>query len=182
MINNVGYYFLSSIFSETYTIEDDYDYDPMTSANNSKWDYPSTVSHTHSSNGVTLSASSWDGMAHIQAFPIPSSVEYEVTNKSSGTTGYVNIWEVLGDGNTIKLQSQLNSNNALYFSTDNTNYTFASNLGVYAWKIYSDKIEVYKDGNLVKSYSTSLSSAYILFTPSPLNQNFTFKNFKVKPL
>lgn len=157
----------------------------MTS-NSNKWSIGNGVNTAYSSNGVTLTCSSWNGMSYTAQLTNPVIIEYEITANGGDNTAYINFWSSNNfsvDAN-IKFQTHwINASSKLQCDTDNTSYTLPNGVkGKYQYKIYSDRIELYKDSSLVKSYSTS-GIKYVKFTSgSGTNRTFTFKDFKVKPL
>ena len=182
-----GYYCM--FVSVTYGIQDCTDFDSMTSSSN-KWSVETGVNTSYSNNGVSLSCASWNGMSYATQLNNPSIIEYEITSVSIGSSTeigvFVNFWSSndFSEDSNIKFQTNwLKSEQKLYCKENTTKYSLPNGVtGKYLYKIYSDRIELYKDDTLVISYSTT-NIKYVKFTSGNNNDKmFTFKNFKIKPL
>jgi len=119
----------------------------------------------------------------------PCEVDFEITAISSGTSndsGYISLWQTTSTSTASQQRyNQYYSSSNLKISKDNVlNNTVAvsSKTGVYKLKIYSDKIETYKDGTLLNTMTYSNASGYLSFTGGNANRYLTIKDLKIKPL
>ena len=166
--------------SKTYEVQDCKDYDALTS-DTGKWTKDSGTTVSYASTGATVRNSGWGALKYSTVLTAPTEIEYEMVSAESTAFGYVGLWTNISDGNTNQFQYHLTSDNQLVCDKDSSTYNLSDYRGVYNIKIYSDHIEIHKDGTQIKSYTISLTNVYFVFTPAP-NRNNVIKGFKVKSL
>jgi len=161
------------IVSETYSIHDYILVDAMTT-NSGHWSYGTALTHTHSSSGTTVSSNSWSNnhMDLDTLINAPHSIEWTVTSIAS--TQYMNY-----DNSGV--------DPLFYFQADGratlngTHYYGKGGTGHYLFKVYSDSLEFYKDGNFVASMSIALLNKTFVFSMGT-NARMTLKDVIIKPL
>lgn len=165
--------------TKTYSIEDCRWCNTLT-ANHNGITLPNTYTISYSDNGMNLKNTNWNSGFIDSSITSPTSIEYEITSAST-STAYNGLWTVKNtdnDNNRV-LDSKILNGKYRIGTTDLLN----NPIGVYLLKVYSDKIEVYKDDSLVYTVNHALNELYFsLASGSGTSNTFTIKGLKFKPL
>ena len=145
----------------------------MTSASG-HWTYQSAMSPSYSSNGVTINASSWSNNAVSLDTSITPSHSIEFDIKSIGSAFYFNF-----DGNNTNILSgQISDINSVW---DNQTYSGKGGNAKFTLKCYSDKIEVYRNDELIHTTTTTVPTLSLTIFGGP-SRSITIKDVIIKPL
>lgn len=151
----------------------------MTSASG-HWTFESSVTPTYDSNGVSLATSTWNGIFYDTEVTTPFELEYVVVSGSGNGFGYIGIWNP-NDMSSSTFQYH-NNGNTVICDLNQATVNVASYAGKYNLKVLSDKYELYKEDQLIYTYTrTNESSLKIKFT-SGNGRSFKFKDVVIKPL
>ena len=172
--------------SETYSLEDCIDYDPLTS-NTGKWDFPSGTTVNYNSNGMYISASGWkDGYFH-NTYTKPYSVEFELADYSASgsNTFYMALYFYNSSKSRLAQAQTINNNKTAIGAYSGTpteiSYTIPKG-SIVRIDIESNSMKLYVDDELKVSSTYDLASPSIVGVTTAGNRSTTYKDWKIKPL
>ena len=173
--------------SETYTLQDLWFYDPLTS-DSGHWNWDSTTTHTYSNNGVNFKRSSGTGnVFNTCKIDLPSEFEAEITYM--GGTAYTIETIFGGMGWTYDVANQRSWG---YYRTSTDNTQDQHNITINGTVSVGDVFKFVRQNGTLKIYQNDVEK-WSMTAPTPLydkivfqtyanSRNTTLKDLKVKPL
>lgn len=187
-VGDVGLYAkVRSLVSETYTIEDYIDYQPMTSnAHQSRWTIPSAVTSAsifgYSSAGWKFgNASSFSSISAVESQDLPYSMEFTVTDRYASINSQPIFGAYFGS-NYLMVNCDLNSV-VINVNGSRTTYSHSYTLPfTVRFELTSTTVSVYIDDVLIGSKTHSLTGNPVPTFQTGTNRWNVIKDYKIKPL
>lgn len=145
----------------------------MTSASG-HWTFESAMGVSYSSDGATINANGWNNNAvQLDTTIAPShSVEFNINSLTN--TFYFNFQE----NGTDVFTGQIATDNSVW---GGQTYNGKGSTGHYKISISSNKVEVYRNDELLRTSNTSLNTTNLVIYGGP-SRSMRIKDFKIKPL
>ena len=177
---------VGSLVSETYAVEDCIFYDSCTSnAKASAWTIPSGVTSQYSSDGWRISANAYKQIKLTEKLTSDCSVEFTLSDYStpSGTNPSVIIYAYTNGETTPNQPIIQNSSSSSYSILGTSKSGSLKKGGVYRIDYTSSTLEVYCDGTLLGSASSTVGLPTRFEIHQGANSRYAiYKDIKVKPL
>lgn len=177
---------VGSLVSETYAVEDCIFYDSCTSnAKASAWTIPSGVTSEYSSDGWRISANAYKQIKLTEKLTSDCSVEFTLSDFStpSGTNPSVIIYAYTNGETTPNQPIIQNSSSSSYSILGTSKSGSLKKGGVYRVDYTSSTLEVYCDGTLLGSASSTVGFPTRFEIHQGANSRYAiYKDIKVKPL
>lgn len=174
--------------SESCSIEDCLDYQPMTTnAHQSRWSIPSAVTSSsifgYSSDGWKFgNASSYSTISAVDNQTLPYSMEFTVTNRYNKDNNPSPIFGAYFGSNYLMVACSSN-NIVIYVNGSQTTYAYSyPSTFTVRMEITSNTISVYIDDVLIGSETHSFTGNSVPTFQTGVNRWNVIKDYKIKPL